>query len=241
MDDCQLNTLSKLNLWLKSNLLKLGVLRCVGCQNACTNHLRLCVRCVQQLPLLLHGCRTCAKPISNGQPICGFCLNDGSIFEKVYVPFHFDEPINQWIAAFKFSADLAIGKVLIDEVVTKLKADGFDQDASVIAVPLHRKRLRERGFNQSAMIARELSRKLGLQDQSHLIRRIKDSGHQVGASKATREANVKQAFTCNGHFSASVIIVDDVMTTGATSRAVARLLKKHGVTNIYLALIARAS
>jgi ComF family protein len=241
MDSCQLNTHTKLNKWMKNVLVDLGILRCVGCQNACEYNLRLCLSCNEHLPRLLHSCRTCAKPLSNGQPICGFCLKNGSLFDKVYVPFHFEQPINQWIAAFKFSSDLVSGQVLIDEVVAKLKSDGYDKNASVIAVPLHKKRLRERGFNQSALIASGISQTLGLANQSHLIKRIKDCGHQVGASKATREANVNQAFTCMGPVSSSVIIVDDVMTTGATSRAVAKRLKKHGVTNIYLALIARAS
>jgi ComF family protein len=241
METCQLNTLKKLNQWLKSALLTLGVLRCVGCQNTSNYSLRLCLACNEGLPRLIHSCRTCAKPITNGQPICGFCLKHGSLFDKVYVPFHFDTPINQWIAAYKFSADLVIGNVLINKVVAKLKADGFAPSASVIAVPLHINRLRQRGFNQSALIAQHLSRELGLRNQSHLVQRIKDCAHQVGATKAQREANVKQAFTCTGVLNPSVIIVDDVMTTGATSRALATLLKKHGVTNIYLALIARAS
>ena len=125
-------------------------------------------------------------------------------------------------------------------MVAHMLQSGYPRNASVIAVPLHSKRLRQRGYNQSALIVKRLCKKLGLKNQSNCLVRIRDNAHQVGASKMQREKNVKNAFVCVGAIDDTVIVVDDVMTTGATANAVALELKKHGVTKIYLALVARA-
>jgi len=170
------------------------------------------------------------------------------------VVFNYEAPISRLIAQFKYKANFAYGKVLTTLLVekfiahyeTQMKVDNSSSlPQQLIPVPLHRRRLRERGFNQAGEIARLLSRETTVQVNENLIFRIKDTSaqSQLGASKRTK--NLKYAFNLSEVALKTqvkhIAIVDDVVTTMATVSAITRLLKSAGIERVDIWAIARAT
>jgi len=113
----------------------------------------------------------------------------------------------------------------------------------ITAVPLHKKRLRHRGYNQSALLARRLARRAGINFTPNLLVRWADSPQQVGLSSAERLKNVRGAFLCGRPDDVrgrDILIVDDVMTTGATVNECAKALKNSGAARVDVLTLARA-
>tara|TARA_B100000378_G_scaffold140835_1_gene113765 strand:- start:1343 stop:1804 length:462 start_codon:yes stop_codon:yes gene_type:complete len=109
-------------------------------------------------------------------------------------------------------------------------------------VPLHPRRLRSRGYNQSALLAKELSKKLGLEMNQSLLIRAKNNQPQVSASRDERRENVQGSFRCDGRADGrTVILVDDVATTGSTLSACAAVLKAAGASSVWCLVLARES
>ncbi len=109
-------------------------------------------------------------------------------------------------------------------------------------VPLHPRRLRSRGYNQSALLAKELSKQLGLEVDQALLRRTNNTRPQVSASRDERRENVRGSFRCDGPADGrSVILVDDVATTGSTLSACAAVLKAAGASSVWCLVLARES
>ena len=109
-------------------------------------------------------------------------------------------------------------------------------------VPLHPRRLRSRGYNQSALLAKELSKKLGLDMNQSLLIRPKNNQPQVSASRDERRENVQGSFRCDGRADGrTVILVDDVATTGSTLSACAAVLKSAGASSVWCLVLARES
>ncbi len=114
--------------------------------------------------------------------------------------------------------------------------------ADIIApVPLHPSRLAERGYNQSALLARVLAAEVGVPLDERLLIRHRATAHQVGLGQAERTRNVTGAFACRGAAAGKrVMLVDDVATTGATLEACAVALREAGATNVAALTLARA-
>ena len=112
----------------------------------------------------------------------------------------------------------------------------------LVPVPLHPRRLRSRGYNQSALLARELSKKLGLDLDQGLVARTRNTPPQVSASRDDRRENVRDSFRCKGTAERrAVILVDDVATTGSTLSACAAALKTAGASSVWCLVVARES
>ena len=110
--------------------------------------------------------------------------------------------------------------------------------AAIVPVPLHSSRLRERGFNQSALLAQVIATTIGAR-MSEGLRRTRPTAHQVGMDRQAREANVRGAFAWNGDpVPRSVLLVDDVLTTGSTMRECARALRAAGTVEIHALALA---
>lgn len=116
---------------------------------------------------------------------------------------------------------------------------------TIVPVPLHKKRLRERGFNQAEMVAKSIALRHALAYSSHWLQRIKDTGHQVGRTRQERLEALKDAFTTssgpppNLGGGGGVVLVDDVWTTGATMNECCKTLKKAGVMKVWGLVLAR--
>ncbi|HSA88651.1 MAG TPA: ComF family protein [Burkholderiales bacterium] len=194
----------------------------------------LCAACDADLPRLAGArCPRCALDSPRGE-VCGRCLSDAPHYDATVAALAYEFPADALVHALKFRGELALAGVLgalLCEKISDLEID------HVIPVPLSATRLRERGYNHAAEIARHLvPRKLDLA----LCERSRDTPPQMELPLAERRRNVRGAFRCTRALAgASVAVVDDVMTTGATLDEVARALKAAGAARVVNWVVAR--
>jgi ComF family protein len=184
-------------------------------------------------------CAACDEPVSFRTAFCPSCAATLVPARVAHAAFEYGGAIERAIHRFKYRdrPDLArpLGSALARIAPKVPRVDG------VMPVPLHPKRLADRGYNQSALIARPLAHVLGVPLRSDLLVRHRDTPHQAELSKAGRTANVTGAFSCpdrRGVQGKSWLIVDDVRTTGATLGACAHALRLMGAKHIHLAVLA---
>lgn len=199
----------------------------------------LCPGCRDDLPTLPPArCPQCAEPTSRGER-CGRCLSHPPHFETTHVAFRYDFPLDRLVHALKYAHQLALapwfGRLLAGF------AENADADC-IVPLPLHPERLKERGFNQAVEIARAMSAPLGLPLASDILCRRHATSPQASLALDQRAANVRGAFECQSDLTGQrILLVDDVMTSGATLDEAARTLKLHGAARVETAVVARAS
>jgi len=195
----------------------------------------LCPACRAQLPRQLPGCPVCAVPTTDGAP-CGRCLRDSPAFDATHAAFAYAFPLDRIVQALKYRHRLALAGFLADALLPLVPAE----KAVLLPMPLHVRRLRERGFNQAVEIARPLARATGLPLELGAIGRVLNTAPQASLPWKARRVNMRGAFRCEASFTGkTVIVVDDVMTTGATLDELARTLKRHGAARVENLVVAR--
>lgn len=197
----------------------------------------LCTACIADLPSMpAMTCPCCAEQTSYGER-CGACLKDAPHFDRVTAGFAYDFPVDRTIHALKYGHQLPVAAWLGRWLATQLHGNEYDL---IIPLPLHGGRLRERGFNQSMEIARSIGKQLALPVQHESLQRIRATQPQADLPYKERHHNVRGAFECrHDHGGQRILLVDDVMTTGATLNECARVLKIHGATSVGVAVAAR--
>ena len=202
----------------------------------------LCAGCYRELPRLLSGCEICARPVTDQGLICGSCQKNPPPFIRVIAPYRYAWPIDKMIQQFKFGGDLAMGRVLgclLARHLASVRPAGAS--AVVVPVPLHRRRLWQRGFNQAIEVARALTLFMPITVHRDLCTRVRDTPAQVGKHADERQRNLRHAFSLrNRAVPGQVVILDDVMTTGSTCAELARTLKKRGCGQVLVWCLARA-
>ncbi|WP_440996406.1 double zinc ribbon domain-containing protein [Arhodomonas sp. SL1] len=208
--------------------------RCRLCGEPPEQDPELCAACRRSLPWLERPCRRCGLPLRAWErDTCDGCRRAPPPWATLVAPFAYSEPVSGMIHAFKHHGDLAAGRLLADFLALCLPAWS---DAELLPVPLARRRLRERGFNQASEIARHL----GLPVRHGCLQRVSEGPHQQDLGAAERQRNVRGRFALRRPPPAgAVIIVDDVVTTGATVTALARLLRQAGAGPIGVCALAR--
>lgn len=198
----------------------------------------LCADCAAELPLLVGPlCPVCASPLPAPAPACGACLQSPPTFDATLAPLCYGFPVDRLIQSFKYSCRLASADFFARCMLAGARPEG----ALIMPVPLSRERLTERGFNQALEIARTLAGALALPLDATSLTRPRDTLPQSRLPWRARKGNVRHAFECNRDLTGrAVIVVDDVMTTGATLDAVARALKDHGAARVSNWVAARA-
>ena len=219
---------------------------CLHCNDAGYNDMDLCERCFLNLPWVEFACQRCALPLPNSNSsTCGTCMNRDLYFDHASTSFYFDGFIRDAIYQFKFNQKLNQGKLLAQLLLNHIKEKQLDIPELIIPVPLYKKRLQQRGYNQTLEIARIISKKLGSEIPCNEIYRNRDTGVQMELPAKQRHKNVKGAFSVKENSTIlknkHVCIVDDVMTTGNTVNEVARCLRKAGVERIGVWCIARVA
>ncbi len=200
----------------------------------------LCEACAAELPWLGPACERCALPLPEGAgTVCGRCLAEPPPIDRVHTLFRYAEPVSALIGDLKFRHRLWVARWCGDVLAAHL-ASVLERRGVVIPVPLHAARLRERGFNQALEIARPLARGLGASLRPGWVVRCKPTAEQTALSAAARWRNLRGAFAWNGpSVPERVLLVDDVLTTGATAGALATLLKGVGVQRVEVVTVAR--
>ena len=194
-----------------------------------------CAADLPQLPAAL--CPQCGDQTTLGER-CGACLKDPPAFARTLALFRYEFPVDRLIQALKYGHQLPLAAWFGARLGQMLIAADHDL---VLPLPLHPSRLRTRGFNQSLEMARPVARALGVAIDPTLLSRTRATPPQAELPLKERARNVRGAFACDGNLAGKrVLLVDDVMTTGATLREAARILKLHGAGTITVAVAARA-
>ncbi len=197
----------------------------------------LCADCNTDLPgLAATRCPQCSIETTYGER-CGACLKEAPHFDRTIAAFRYDFPVDRIIHALKYGHQLAVADWLGKQLATYLEAD----NQLIIPLPLHPDRLRERGFNQSAEIARVIGNQLDLTVDRNSTLRNRATPRQADLPLKERHKNVRGAFECQADLSGrKILLIDDVMTTGATVNECARVLKQQGAVEITIIVAARA-
>lgn len=198
----------------------------------------LCPGCVEDLPLQdASCCPRCAEPITHGA-CCGHCLREPPHFDATTALYRYDFPLDRLIHALKYGGQLALAAWFGERLTTALRGRSFDL---LLPMPLHPERLQTRGFNQAAEIARTIGRHLALPVALEACQRSRPTCSQAQLPLQDRRANVRGAFQCAADLSGKrILVIDDVMTSGATLSECARTLKLHGAAHVEAAVVARA-
>jgi len=203
----------------------------------------ICASCLELLTLLPSGCRICAEPLPPVNiAVCGACLDHPPAYERLTAPFLYADPLRRLIAEYKYRGRLHLTALFGELMVAAFAQAEFRPPSVIIPVPLHTTRLRERGFNQAHEIAKPLSHDTKIPIASGAVQRLRHTPPQQGLSAKGRLSNIRQAFAVREDFSgARVLIVDDVVTTGATINELAASLKRAGATSVTGLALARAT
>ena len=210
---------------------------------------RVCEDCVQRFARPLPRCRRCAIHLTSGQPVCGPCLLHPPILSSCHAALDYAFPWSACIANFKFHEDPSWAGMLAQLM---MQAPGVAEAMQladwVIPIPLSKPRLRERGYNQALLLARQL---LGAADpgrdrlQAHLLWRVQDTASQASLSRAQRLRNLRHSFALDPAQTPllknrRLLLIDDVMTTGATLHSAAQVLLQAGAAReVHACVLAR--
>lgn len=224
----------------------------------------LCAACERALPQLDAACPRCALP-SPDAAICAACLHDPPPFDAATAAWIYAWPADRLLQAFKYGGRLALAEPFAEALARACRRDrdssdgdasdtgvdgGADGDAgggaskrawpdALVAIPLTPARQRSRGFNQAQEIARSLGTELAL-PVAHWLERVRDAPPQAAQGMRGRRGSVRGVFVADPRVAgASVAIVDDVMTTGATLAAAAAALRAAGARRIEAWAVAR--
>jgi ComF family protein len=209
----------------------------------------VCAGCLDDLPWLSAVCDRCGLPLPKGLARCppGDCeLSPGSAVTRLWAPLAYEYPVDRLVQRAKFGRSLPACHALAELLVAGLQRSpavglGPDGPPVVLPVPLHWQRQRQRGFNQAAEIARVIARARGWPLAPRWLRRIRPTREQSGLPAAVRRRNLRDAFAVGGPVAGhNVLLVDDVITTGATATAAAAVLAAAGAASIHVWAVARA-
>jgi len=210
---------------------------CVLCKAASGAHM-LCPACYADLPRIANACPQCAAP--SGGERCGSCLTHPPAYDRALAALDYTFPVDKLIQTLKYGHQLALAHLLGELTAVKLRPQL--RPDSILPMPLHPARLRERGFNQAHEIAKVIAKKSGLALDPRLATRIVNTPPQAALALDARLKNVKGAFACSHDVkNKHIALVDDVMTSGATLNELAKTLKQAGAREISVWVVARAA
>ncbi|TAM62997.1 MAG: ComF family protein [Rhodanobacter sp.] len=214
--------------------------RCLLCAASGAAGIDLCADCMAEMPRNRSCCSRCALPLATPAALCGECQRRAPPWDAAWAPFRYGWPLDRLEARYKFGADLAAGRVL--STLWQRETCPLPLPNLLLAVPLHRGRLRQRGYNQALELARPLARQRGVPLRHDVLQRPRRTEAQTELDALGRRRNVRGAFALRAGIAlpAHVALLDDVMTTGATLAECARVLKRAGVQQVDVWALARA-
>jgi ComF family protein len=218
---------------------------CLLCEHRGEHALPVCTECEAELPWLGAHCRICALPLPDHGLTCGACLKREPAFSRVEAPFRYAFPVDSLITAFKHRARWPYGRLLGELLARHLQHafdEGLPRPQLLLPVPLAKKRLRQRGFNQAGMLGHWLAAQLDIPCTTDGLLRQRETPAQQGLDAAARKRNLRDAFAIGPNLQPAgqyLALVDDVLTTGATAEAIARLLRRAGAARVDIYCLAR--
>lgn len=223
-----------------------GCLRLVQPSQQCTlcgmpsGAAALCAPCWQDLPWLPRAvCPRCALPTPGGA-VCGACLQRSPHFDATRAALRYEFPLAELLHAYKYRSQIGLARAFV-AMFSQCAPQNIDPVETLVPLPVTRARMRERGFNQAAELAKLLGRQLNLPVDLRSLRKIRETRPQMALPWDERRANVRGAFACDAALAGKrVALIDDVMTTGASVDAASRALKRAGAKTVHVWVLARA-
>ncbi|MBI4712293.1 MAG: ComF family protein [Planctomycetes bacterium] len=225
---------------------------CLSCYKSLrtTKDFYLCAECISRIDYI-NQANTCPKcgmdmgPYTGGHIVCEECHRHPPRFTRAFAVARYDGIMRNVILEFKYR----YGKVLT-RPLGGLMVDAFNKTANglkekidlVIPVPMHRSKLKKRGFNQSELLARYIAGSLGIGCSVGNLAKVRPSADQAGLDAAARRENLKDAFAVTKPDEVkdkTILLIDDVLTTGTTASEVARTVKRVGAKEVYVLVLAR--
>ncbi|MFA5323765.1 MAG: ComF family protein [Smithella sp.] len=223
--------------------------KCLGCAEIIksSNGQIFCSTCNGEINFINGSiCPVCGTTFSDSPAeshLCGDCLEKRPYFSYARAVFSYEDIILNAIHQFKYNRNISIGEMLASFMADfSFPGINYTDYCMIIPVPLHIKRLRERGFNQSLILARTIGEKQQIPVNFSLLKRKKFTLTQTGSNKKERKQNIKGAFEVSDPrkiVDKNIILVDDVYTTGATVNECAKTLIKAGAQRVSVLTIAR--
>jgi competence protein ComFC len=211
---------------------------CGGCRNPGT---RWCPDCQKKVQVIVDPmCEACGLP-QVGSGLCDRCRQKPPAFKLLRSWAVFENPVQGALHRLKYRRDIGMGEAISNQMSVFIGQLGWPVD-TLIPIPLGKNRLKERGYNQVAMVAMPLSIQLGLEYQPSALVRARETRSQVGLSARERQENVNNAFLADKKklSGRNILLMDDVSTTGATLSAAAEALYASGAKDVFAVTIARA-
>ncbi|MCL1636096.1 ComF family protein [Luteimonas sp. SX5] len=207
-------------------------LRCLLCGETGAQGRDLCRSCAAALPWNRSACLRCALPLPVAAAACGDCLRRPPGLHQSHAALVYGFPVDRLLPRLKFHADLACGRLLSQLMIEAFAA--LPRSEALIPLPLHRARLRSRGYDQALELARPLSRAFGIPMLDGVLTRSRATPPQSRLDADARRRNLRGAFAVarGAVLPQSVTLIDDVMTTGATLDAAAKALRRAGASRI---------
>ena len=216
---------------LAAPLAWLFALRCLVCGEPGANGRDLCTDCLAALPRQGPACPRCALPMPH-PGTCGECLQRPPPLDAAHAAFDYAFPLDRLLPRLKFHRDFAAGRVLAQCMAERYAS--LPRPDALLPVPLHRARLRRRGYDQALELAAPLARRLRIPLLADTLQRTRATSPQSELDAVARQRNLRHAFAvrADAPLPDHVVLVDDVMTTGATLEAAAKTLRRAGVARV---------
>ena len=215
---------------------------CVLCGVSCNTGRNLCNSCAADIRVNNSACSRCAIPlplVSQGS-LCGQCLQNPPEYNAAWSAFIYAQPLEWMIHQLKFNAKLSFATTMSALAEPHLPVLNSRPDC-IVPVPLHLKRIKERGFNQALELVKPLAQKLAIPIDTKSCFRKNSTSAQTGLNAKHRRQNIKDAFVFkNTHKYKYIVLFDDVVTTGSTMGELAKIIKLQGVERVDVWSLARA-
>ena len=216
--------------------------RCAGCAEVSEEVGAFCPACWRRLEWLGNGgCQCCGLPLAGTEAeLCARCLADPPKLDRIRAAVAYDDVPRSVALRLKYGRKVALARTMA-RYMAPLRGE-WDETAILIPVPLHRWRLWGRGFNQSGLVARELAQGWGLPVDWRSLQRVKRTKLLKGLNYLQRRKAVAGAFRAVRNDSlkgATIVLIDDVFTSGSTAEACARVLRRAGAKRVELICWAR--
>jgi len=220
---------------------------CIFCQESVTDPFDLCRYCLADLPLSGVACESCALPLTEAPPSpphtpmqCGRCIKSPPTTRHAVSCCHYSYPADFLVLRLKFAGQLKYARVMGQLLARQVTLTNRNEVDLLIPIPLSPGRLRERGYNQAAEIARFAARSLGIPMRASVLSRPSDQRPQTELGRRLRSRNVLGVFRCHQNLAGlRCAIIDDVMTTGATAFEAAKVLLAAGAESVDVWVFAR--
>lgn len=207
------------------------------------NKYSTCDNCKNKLPKVSgKSCEKCGQMLNNMATFCDHCQNSHHIFNRNCSVFDYSDEVRNKIQNFKFRNNKFLGKPFAEYMADCYKSNNYDCDL-IVPVPVHITRLKERGYNQSEILAEHISKILNLPLDTTSLQKIKKTENQVDLDFKERKANLSGAFKVMDKSKIKgkkILLVDDVFTTGSTLDACCDVLFKAGAKAVFGLTLAHA-